>query len=55
MKTAEELNALKEEIETLNTKLLELSEEELKVVIGGQEHRRKGIGDDHIIVVTTPL
>ena len=35
MKTKEELNALKEEIETLNKKLAELTEEELKQVAGG--------------------
>ena len=35
MKTAEELNALKEEVETLNKKLAELSEDELKQVAGG--------------------
>ena len=35
MKTKEELNALKEEIETLNKKLAELSEDELKQVAGG--------------------
>ena len=35
MKTKEELNALKEEVETLNKKLAELSEEELKQVAGG--------------------
>ena len=35
MKTKEELNALKEEVETLNTKLAELSEEELEQVSGG--------------------
>ena len=35
MKTAEELNALKEEVETLNKKLAELSEEELEQVMGG--------------------
>ena len=34
-KTAEELNAIKEEIETLNEKLVELSEEDLKQVTGG--------------------
>lgn len=34
MKTAEELNAIKEEVETLNNKLRELSEEELAQVIG---------------------
>ena len=35
MKTKEELNALKEEVENLNKKLAELSEEELKQVAGG--------------------
>ena len=35
MKTKEELNALKEEVETLNKKLAELSEDELKDVAGG--------------------
>ena len=35
MKTKEELNALKEEIETLNKKLAELTEEELAQVTGG--------------------
>ena len=35
MKTKEELKALKEEVETLNKKLAELSEEELSQVSGG--------------------
>ena len=35
MKTKEELNALKEEVETLNKKLRELNEEELVQVTGG--------------------
>ena len=35
MKTKEELNALQEEVETLNEKLAELTEEELKQVTGG--------------------
>ena len=34
-KTQEELNALKEEVETLNKKLEELTEEELAQVSGG--------------------
>ena len=34
-KTKEELNALKEEFETVNKKLVELSEDELKQVTGG--------------------
>ena len=36
-KTQEELNALKEEVETLNKKLLELTEEELAQVTGGAD------------------
>ena len=35
MKTKEELNALKEEVETLNKKLADLTEEELAQVTGG--------------------
>lgn len=35
MKTTEELNALKEEVKTLNKKLSELSEQELQFVAGG--------------------
>lgn len=35
MKTKEELNNLKREVEALNTKLAELTEDELKQVIGG--------------------
>ena len=35
MKTKEELNALKKEVETLNKKLAELNEEELEQVVGG--------------------
>ena len=34
MKTAEELNALKEEVETLNKKLAELTKDELAQVSG---------------------
>ena len=37
MKTKEELNALKEEVETLNKRLAELTEEELAIVTGGIE------------------
>ena len=36
MKTKEELNALKNEIEALNAKLAELSEDELKQISGGE-------------------
>ena len=35
MKTKEELCALKEEVETLNKKLAELTEDELAQVVGG--------------------
>ena len=35
MKTKEELNALKEEVEALNRKLHELTDEELEQVAGG--------------------
>ena len=35
MKTLKELNALKEEVETLNKKLAELTDEELAQVSGG--------------------
>ena len=35
MKTKEELNALKKEVETVNKKLAELTEEELAQVSGG--------------------
>ena len=40
MKTKEELNALKEEVETVNKKLAELTEEELAQVAGGLDPRR---------------
>ena len=37
MKTKEELNALKNEVEALNKKLAELTEEELEQVNGGDQ------------------
>ena len=40
MKTVEELNALKDEVETMYAKLAELTEEELAQVAGGI-----GVGD----------
>ena len=46
MKTKEELNALKEEVENLNKKLAELSEEELTQVAGGVE--RLAVSCDHV-------
>ena len=49
MKTKEELNALKEEVETLNKKLHELTEEELAQVSGGDA------SDGHVKTVECPL
>ena len=46
MKTKKELNALKEEVETLNKKLHELTEEELAQVSGGHD---PGIHTRHFI------
>ena len=37
MKTKEELNAIKEDVENVNRKLAELTDEELAVVSGGQD------------------
>ena len=37
MKTKEELNALKEEVATLNNKFVELSDEKLEQVKGGEQ------------------
>lgn len=44
MKTKEELNALKTEVEEMSTKLAELSEEELDEVSGGVAPIRAFIG-----------
>ena len=41
IKTKEELNALKQEVEALNKKLAELSEDELKQVSGGGSMKQK--------------
>ena len=50
MKTAEELNALKEEIETLNKKLHELTEEEMEQVTGGvKDHFEVGVNSTILI------
>ena len=48
MKTQEELNALKEEVETQNKKLHELTDEELENVSGGGEQS----GGDFGVTVT---
>ena len=51
MKTKEELNEIKEEVETLNKKLHELTEEELAQVSGGSENLIKLIAG----LVATPI
>ena len=43
MKTKEELTALKEEVETLNRKLHELSDEELAQVTGGAAEAKEDL------------
>ena len=47
MKTKEELNALKEEVETLNKKLAELTEEELAQVAGGATGTVKAFNNEN--------
>ena len=49
MKTKEELNALKEEIEALNKKLAELTEEELAQVTGGHDMPLKHEGEKYVM------
>ena len=46
MKTPEELNALKEEVETLNKKLAELTDEELAQVSGGAAGGLKSFNEE---------
>lgn len=56
MKTKEELNTLREEVEALNARLTELSDEELKQVTGGFKGKFKYVlgtwdalfGDDEL-------
>ena len=62
MKTKEELNALKNEVEALNAKLAELTEDELRQVTGGagidfRKDEYENIilgarGEDHNIMLT---
>ena len=49
MKTKEELNALKEEVETVSKKLAELTEEELAQVVGGTENNSTIVKDDDVV------
>ena len=54
-KTQEELNALKNEVEALNKKLVELTEEELSKVNGGSFYERGHTWSDyppHHLIVT---
>ena len=48
MKSKKELNALKKEVETVNKKLAELSDEELEQVTGGEIHISYVIDDDPV-------
>ena len=45
MKTKEELNTLKEEVETLNKKFRELTDEEMAQVVGGNMQPGNGYPD----------
>ena len=49
MKTKEELNALKSEVEALNKKLAELTEEELAQVVGGTENNSTIVKNDDVV------
>ncbi len=51
MKTKEELNALKEEVEALNKKLAKLTEEELAQVTGGDS----GVSFEDCVILTVWL
>ena len=53
MKTKEELQVLKEEIETLNKQLINLTDEELKLVTGGAAEAQRQINPDKGKVATT--
>lgn len=50
MKSPEELNALREEVEKLNKKLADLSEEELKHVTGGLERNKSYVCNNPICI-----
>ena len=55
MKTKEELNKLKEEVESVNEKLQELTEEELAQVSGGRPRVIELPCEDPLWGVSTPL
>ena len=54
MKTKEELNALKEEVEALSKKLRELTKEELAQVTGGFSPDLPSYDPDHATAVLKP-
>ena len=54
MKTKEELNALKGEVEALSKKLAELSEDELSMVFGGTDIDTRKDLYENIILGTSP-
>ncbi len=56
MKTKDELNALKKEIETMNMKLAELNEDELQQVIGGLDYNlpKKNPDERYVMKATAP-
>ena len=54
MKSKKELDEIKEEVEKLDTKLHELTEEELEQVTGGKEMHESGTcGREGITVIVT--
>ena len=55
MKTNEELNALKEEVEALNKKLAELTDEELAQVSGGLVPGHHEVGIEFAFRRISPL
>ena len=62
MKSKEELNIIKEEVETLNKKLQELTEEELEQVTGGVSNPsifplslRKADSEDPVVIACRSL
>ena len=53
MKTKEELNALKEEVETVSRKLRELTDEELTQVSGGKDYSQQQWKDLLLYILRT--
>ena len=55
MKTKDELNTLKEDVETLNKKLAELTDEELEQVSGGVPPASREVGIEFAFRRISPL